>query len=173
MYLQSLGLAEHKCSEAIKLIVETMTEEEIEGPLPSRTSQGRIASEMKALAMQRVAEVTNGQKHMTLKYDATTDRRGRHITEVEVATNTKTLLNGMRSQPSRTAAEYVRTITDSLTDIDKHANREGDDTMLSNISNTMTDRCIVNNAIDKRLEERSGASTKAIDKRLEEIRGKT
>ena len=93
MYLQSLGLAEHKCSEAIKLIVETMREEEIEGPLPSRTSQGRIASEMKALAMQRVAEATSGQKHMTLKYDGTTDRRGRHISEVEVATNTENSSN--------------------------------------------------------------------------------
>ena len=79
MYLQSLGLAEHKCSEAMKLIVETMTEEEIEGPLPSRTSQWHIASEMKALAMQRVAEATSGQKNTTLKYDATTDQRGRYI----------------------------------------------------------------------------------------------
>ena len=156
MYLQNMGLAEHKCSEAIKLTVEAVTDHELKGRLPSRSSQGRIASEMKALAVKKVVENTRGQTNMTLKYDGTTDRRGRHITEVEVATEADTFLIGIRPQPSATAAEYAKTITDSLSDIDKSADLEGSEKLLANISNTMTDRCATNNAVDRKLEEIKG-----------------
>ena len=105
MYLQNLGVAEHCISEAIKLVVEAVTPSQMEGPMPSRSTHVRVGSEMKALARKVVHDAIMKAQRVALKYDGTTDRRGRHVTEVELATEDETYLIAMRSQASGTAAD--------------------------------------------------------------------
>ena len=155
MYLQSMGLSEHQCSKALKMSVETVTNCKLVGKLPSHSTQSRLSSEMKALALKRVAEETNSAKNLTLKYDGTTDKSGRHITEVEIATGKETFLVGLKPQAAGAASDYVQSIEDSLHSID-NAQNNPKGTLLSNVSNTMTDRHIINSAIDKTLAEKKG-----------------
>lgn len=157
MYLQSLGVAEHRCSQAIKFSVETVTDVTFDGNLPSRTTQGRLPSEMKALALKRVAEKTANKKDLTAKYDGSTDKRGRHVTEVEVATASETFLVGLRTQVSGTAEEYAETIQDALHEVDQMGGQEKGN-LLSRVSNTMTDRHVVNSVVDRHLETAKGSS---------------
>ena len=60
---------------------------------------------MKALALERVVAETKGRENLTLKYDGTTDKRGRHVTKVEVTTKDGTYLVGLRTQTCGTAEE--------------------------------------------------------------------
>ncbi len=156
MYLQNIGVAEHQCSEAIRISVQTITDKMFSGNLPSRSTQCRLPSEMKALALKHVANETKDKENLTLKYDGITDSRGRHITEVEVATGQETYLLGLRAQPSGTADDYANTIKDTLHSIDNASGAERG-TLLSQILNTMTDRHIVNQAVDRSLENSKGS----------------
>ncbi len=61
---------------------------------------------------------------MTLKYDGTTDHRGKHVIEVELSTGEETFLVAMKNQASGKAEDYVASITDSLQCTDKVAGGE-------------------------------------------------
>ncbi len=73
---------------------------------------------MKALATRQVQERLNDGSNMNLKYDGTTDRLGRHVTEIEVATEKEMLLVGMRHQVGGSGTEHSETITDVLNEVD-------------------------------------------------------
>ena len=90
--LQSLGVAEERVSDVIQTVVNTIAQKDI-GPLPSATTQRMFGAEMLALSHQQVKEAVCGQDQMTLKYDGTT-KGGTHLTELEVATKTRTYLAG-------------------------------------------------------------------------------
>ena len=154
MMLQSGGIAEHRCSETLRETVEAITDFKIIGELPSTSTQRRIASEMKALALKKVVDTTKNASDLTMKYDGSTDSTGRHITEVEISTGEETYLIGMKQQVSGKAEDYVDSIMCSLDDVDKMA---GEGEILKKVTNTMTDRHIVNTAVDETLEEKKGS----------------
>lgn len=155
MLLQNAGLAEHMVSEAIKVSVEAVTGKSFKGHLPSKSTQARLPSAMKALSLRKVVEATTDTPDLTLKYDGTTDKDGRHVTEIEIATPDQTYLVGLRHQVGSTADSYVKTIKDTLNEIDTAAGKE-EGNLLTNVTNTMTDRHVVNTSVDNQLETAKG-----------------
>lgn len=83
-----------------------------------------------------------------------------HLVETEVATAEKTYLLGVREQVGGRAIDYVDTITNSMREIETTLTPR-DKTkpdILKSVSNTMTDRCATNHAVDVKLKEIKGAS---------------
>ncbi len=62
MFLQNLGIAEHNVSEAIKLVVQAVTDSKLEGEMPFRSTQGRIGSEMKAVSLKEIQTATKNKE---------------------------------------------------------------------------------------------------------------
>ena len=145
--LQTLGIAEGQVGEAIKTVITTMTDGELAGNLPSKTTQNRMASEMEAINNICIGEELAGKKDLTLKYDGTT-KKGKHLVEVEGVTKEKTFSLGVQETAGGRADDYVECTKEMTSKI------QGD--ILNNISNTMTDRCKTNAAIDRKLEEITG-----------------
>ena len=78
-------------SEAIRLVLKGLTGTEVEGTLPSYSTQNNMCTEMKLLARQQVVEAVRDKDNLTLKYDGTTKRVG-HLVETEIATDSQSLL---------------------------------------------------------------------------------
>nr|XP_054756519.1 uncharacterized protein LOC129262428 [Lytechinus pictus] len=144
-YLQDIGVPEHRTSEAIRIVSETINGRQI-GCLPSSSTQHRMASEMKVLSKSQVRESLKDKNNLTIKYDGTTKGRVGHLTEVEVASKEKTFLVGVSQQVGGAADEYVRTIEEACDAISP-------DILCNKTTNTMTDRCITNDSVDKKLEK--------------------
>lgn len=51
-----LGVAEAKIGEVIEVVCSTVAHKSVDGPLPSTVTQGRMASEMKALSREQIRE---------------------------------------------------------------------------------------------------------------------
>ena len=147
MLLQGIGVAEKQVGPAIHAVVSTLTEAELDGPLPSNASQQRLSGEMASVAKQHLREKLENEHNLTLKYDGTT-KKGRHIVEVELETKDDTLLIGAKETVGGTAVDYIECISSVVNEV--HPD------MLTKVSNTMTDRVIVNKAIDRGLEEIKG-----------------
>ena len=147
MLLQGIGVAEKQVGPAIHAVVSSLTEAELDGPLPSNASQQRLSGEMASVAKQHLREKLGDERDLTLKYDGTT-KKGRHIVEVELETEHDTLLIGAKETVGGTAQDYIECISTVLNEIQPD--------MLKKVSNTMTDRVIVNKAIDRGLEEIKG-----------------
>ncbi|XP_063956979.1 uncharacterized protein LOC129262428 [Lytechinus pictus] len=105
-----------------------------------------MASEMKVLSKSQVRESLKDKNNLTIKYDGTTKGRVGHLTEVEVASKEKTFLVGVSQQVGGAADEYVRTIEEACDAISP-------DILCNKTTNTMTDRCITNDSVDKKLEK--------------------
>ena len=140
--LQNLGMSQKNASKAIELSLNILSNVELCGSLPSYTSQNTF---------QTLKDKTN----TTLKFDGTTKRNG-HLVELEVATPQETLLLGIRRQSGASALEYANTIRHCIADIeDSDQPATGDIppiNLLQNVSNTMTDRCPTNSAIENILD---------------------
>lgn len=146
--LQDSGVAQSRVSSCLRKVAKSFTGKDL-GTLPSYTSQNKFTHEMRALSQQQVQESLSSSQMTTLKFDGTTKRSG-HLVEVEAATDSgQTLLLGLRQQPGGTADEYVNTIEQLC---------EKSDLRLDQVANTMTDRCVTNSAIHRKLEERKGAA---------------
>lgn len=141
--LQGIGVSESVVSDAIKIVAETACNAKFATELPSRQTQARFASEMKALSREQINEHLESTSNTTLKYDGTTKRRVGHLVECEIASDEQTFLIGVKQQAGGTADEYIDAINDSVS----AANPD----ILKNISNTMTDRAAVNTSIDNKL----------------------
>ena len=102
--------------------VETFSNCKLVGKLSSHSTQSGLSSEMKALALKRVAEKTSSAKNLTCKYNSTTDGSGWHVTEVEIATKKETFLAGIKPQAAGAASDYVKTTESCLHTIDDAAN---------------------------------------------------
>nr|XP_054754946.1 golgin subfamily A member 6-like protein 6 [Lytechinus pictus] len=102
-YLQNLGVAEGKVSEAIRVVAETLCDVTFTNELPSRQTQGRFASEMKAICRDQIEEHFVSKSNTTLKYDGTTKSRVGHLVECELASKEKTYLVGLRQQAGGTS----------------------------------------------------------------------
>ena len=77
---------------------------------------------------------------VTVKYDGTA-KQGRHLVEVEIATQINSYVVGSRETAGGTALEYVNSITEVLDEVDVE--------LKSKLANTMTGRCVTNNKVDK------------------------
>ena len=117
MILKRYGMSERNASKALKEVVEEMSQKKLDGPMPSTNYHNYIKGDMKALALQQVKEVLDSSETLTLKYDGTT-KKGLTLMEVELATETETLLCGARQQVGGTAEETVDTIKEVIEDIE-------------------------------------------------------
>ena len=99
------------------------------------------------------------QQLRRLKYDGTTKKRS-HFGEVQISTKTSTYTVGIKEMASGDADAYVETINSSLESIQTSCDRPGlKQKILDNISNTMTDRHIVNKAANRKLVEQQSLTT--------------
>nr|XP_054771218.1 uncharacterized protein LOC129279140 [Lytechinus pictus] len=144
-YLQNIGVSEEKVSKAMEIVGTTLCNVEFSGPLPSRQTQSQFASEMKSLARQQVNEELGDEHNTTLKYDGTTKKRVGHLVECEVQSTKNCYLVGLKQQAGGSSSDYVNSIKQSMSEINPQ--------VFKSVSNTMTDRAIVNNCIDRKLEE--------------------
>ena len=155
-YLQALGVAEAKTSAAIAAVYQSLTGNEIStNDLPSASTQRLLATEMKAVNRQQIKEALVNEKDTTLKFDGTT-KGGQHLTEVELSSKNNSYLLGIRQQVGSKANDYVDTIMDVVNDIcdaSTLSTEQGNINILHNISNTMSDRCVTNDSIEKKLSE--------------------
>ena len=112
---------------------------------------------MKSLSRQQVFEAASQATNLTLKYDGTTKSLG-HMVEVEIATKDGPLLMGKTHQVGGTASEYVRSITKTISRIEQtYVGSAEQLSILNKVSNTMTDRCVTNTAVDDQLDELKGS----------------
>ena len=141
--LQEEGVAEHRVERVIQTVLHNLADREV-GQLPSPSTQGRFASEMKAISREQIRE-SLGDGGLTLKYDGTTKKRVGHIVEVELSTGDYTYLVGMRQQAGGLATDYVESINSSIETIEPE--------VFGRVENTMTDRCSTNSSVDQLLGE--------------------
>ena len=126
------------------------------GTLPSYSMQNNMCTEMKLLAKQQVVEAVRDAENMTLKYDGTTKRVG-HLAETEIATDSQSLLADICLQRGGTADEYVKSVLNSVTEVEKSVPSMFHSVQIKpNIVNTMTDCCTTSSAVDRKLEDQLG-----------------
>ena len=155
-HLQNLGIAQGNVSEAIRLVVKSVTGAEMDGPLPSYSTNNNMCKEMKVISQQQVAETLIGETNLTLKYDGTTKPVG-HLVATEIATANETVLVGLSQQEGGTANEYCDSITHALDALPNSLSKTfSNSDVKSKIVNTMTDRCKTNEAVDRKLEGKFG-----------------
>ena len=156
--LQNFGVSQKNTSVAIKR-VHSASSVKVIGPMPSYTTQNTMTKEMKALSRQQVVENVVKSDNLTLKYDGTTKSLG-HLVEVEIATNDNTYLVGLTRQVGGTANEYVQSIQKSLHRIEQTSKQHAEPLdILKKVTNTMTDRCVTNTAVDDQLQNLKGTKT--------------
>ena len=155
-YLQDQGMAEAKTSEALRKVYTALTGKELLGELPSSKTQHRFGAEMKTLARQQVKEALSTEENTSLKYDGTT-KAGHHLVEMEISTQARQYLIGLKEQEGGTAAEYHATLIEALHDTEATATTEPlECKLLYNISNTMSDRVVTNKCIENLLAADKG-----------------
>ena len=152
----------HRAHNKLKSPIEEdniWASKEIES-LPSYGTQYAMVKEMKHLSRQQA--VTNSS-NLTLKYDDTTIKLG-HLVEVELATDNYNYLIGVQDQATAKADQYVETIENSIGKIDatptgtrneavpSASDSPTNSSILHKKTNTMTDRCITNSAVDRKIE---------------------
>lgn len=131
------------------------------GPLPDPTTCSRIAREMKELSKFQISEVLEGAEHTTVKYDGTSKQKT-HYVEVQVATTKTTLTTGLSEMASGTAEAYAKSVMQSLQDIGAAAKiitgQDSTSDIVSGITNTMTDRHVVNKKANQLLYQAKAPS---------------
>ncbi len=102
---------------------------------------------MRAVNKIYLREVLKDERDLTLKYDGST-KSGHHLVEAQLSTDKDTFTLNVQETCGGTASDYSECIKDLVYDVDSN--------IMKNISNTMTDRCVTNNAIDKEIETLTG-----------------
>ena len=120
--------------------------------VPHRTTVESMARELGAISELQTAEAVLANKNCTLGFDATT-QEGVHINSVHVTTETNCYSVAVDELPGGTAADYHLHICDSVDNLATtycHFNNEDypqtRKKIISNITNSMTDRCAANHA---------------------------
>ena len=152
MLLKGHGVSNTAASPALKDTVEAVANKELEGHIPSTSYVTALAPDMKQISMQQIIEAVDKAESITLKYDGTT-KNGRILTEVELEMESGIYLCGVREQVDGSAIDTANTIMEILNDI---CAIKSDRTWMEKIKNSMSDRCIVNQAVETILEERIG-----------------
>ncbi|XP_071959561.1 uncharacterized protein [Antedon mediterranea] len=136
------------------------------GILPDAVTCLRMLREMREISRIQVSEVLESAKDTTLKYDGT-NKKGTHYLEVQIADQDATYTTGITRLPSGTASANTQGILQTFEDLGAASQATGGSTskqhILNKISNTMTDRCGVNKAVNKELVESMSAGSQHLN----------
>ena len=148
--LSTAEVSVENMSTVIKSVLHRLAKKDVHS-LPDTKTYTRIVREMGALSRMHVQEVLSNEENTTLKYDGTSKKKT-HYLEVQVESQKQCFTTGISMMASGTADSYSRSIVQSLDSVNNV--NDGDVNLLSNISNTMTDRVVVNKKINSILLEK-------------------
>ena len=121
--------------------------------VPQRSTVELMARELGAVAELQAAETLLETKNATIGFDATT-QEGTHINSIHFTTSKECVAAAIDELPGRTADDYAGHICKSVDSMAEtyvyfHEGKNFPDTrtrLISNITNSMTDRCAANHA---------------------------
>ena len=120
--------------------------------VPHRSTVESMTRELGSISDLQAAEAIMGNKNITLGFDATT-QEGQHVNSIHVTTEHSCYAVAVDELPGGTAQDYSAHICDSIDNLASvHAyfhdadQKESKKLMISNIVNTLTDRCAANHA---------------------------
>ena len=117
--------------------------------IPKRNSVEQMARELGVISTIQVAEIAMETNNLTLGFDATT-QEGAHVNSIHFTTVDKCVVVAIDELAGGTADDYGRHVFDELalaySDFHNIDYQDCRKTIISNISNTMTDRVVVNHA---------------------------
>ena len=120
--------------------------------IPHRTTVEQMMRELGVISDLQTAEIALSTKDLTLGFDATT-QEGIHVNAVHITTQTKCMVVAIDQLAGSTANDYQSHITQSIDHLAKlysdfylQKYLELQSTIISNISNTMSDRVATNHA---------------------------
>ena len=128
--------------------------------IPSPTTVELMERELGVIASVQAAELAMTTSNFTLAFDSTT-QEGAHVNSIHLTTREKCLVVATDQLAGGTAENYERHVCDSVGELALlYSDLHGIDyqdcraTIIGNISNTMTDRAVVNQATVRRIEQR-------------------
>ena len=154
-----------KASQVVRFVAESFSGHRVES-MPSQTSVARMAREMSVLCdIQAGATLTESQ-NCTLAWDAT-DLGGSHLNEIHVSTSSvgkkEYVTLGVTELAGGKTADYVTHIAETIDDVattySRYTTSDKENVLkkiTANISNTMSDRVVVNHCVNKGLEQTFG-----------------
>ena len=81
------------------------------------------------------------------------------MVDVEIATKDGPILMSITQQVGGTASEYVHSVTKTISRVEQTSVGSAEQlSILNKVSNTMTDRCVTNTAVDDQLEALKGST---------------
>ena len=149
-------------SSILQFIVETLTDKTCEN-VPSMQTVCRMAKEMGTLSdIQTYEKIESSPSDLTLCFDGTT-KKDHHLNEVHLSSSSQpqgTILLGLGDLPGGKAVDYHNNIVQGFEDLAETASmytqrpqEEILNSLTSSISGVVTDRCVVNHAVVKQLED--------------------
>ena len=156
--LSLIGVPIEVIPEAVEVVSKHLLQAEVDG-FPDERSCRRMVRLMGQMSKIQVGEKLQDQKHTTLKFDGTS-KGADHFNELEISTKEKTFVVGINKLAGGKATDYVQSVEYALSDIGKAAEvatgMDCQEHILSNISNTMTDRVVTNKKTTSILREKKG-----------------
>ena len=129
---------------------------------PCRTTVTNMAFEIAVMSDLQLGEILRRSSNVTLAWDATS-LDGDHINEFHVNTGEGKFVVQIDRLAGGTTDDYATHINESISDViatySKFHNLEPNDVrkeIISKFTSTITDRCAVNHAVKKRIEELLG-----------------
>ena len=149
------GVGEKQVSDLVERLYRVHTGRTLVGGMPSLSTVRTMTDDMKEIAKLQLRDALMDETEMTLVHDSTT-KKGHSLVNVVVCTKAgKRFLVGVREMGGGTAVETSEAILTALSDISQRGDSERCQ-LLIRISNTMSDRCVTNNAISRKLSDAKG-----------------
>jgi len=130
--------------------------------VPHRNTVEQMARELGVITDLQTAEVAMTTENLTLGFDSTT-QEGVQINSIHLTTKTKCFVVAIDQLPGGTAEDYAEHVTSSIDELAKVYSsfyfcdyQDCRKSIISNISNVMTDRAVVNHAAIQRISESWG-----------------
>jgi len=130
--------------------------------IPNRTTVEQMARELGIIADLQTSELAMKTKNLTLGFDATT-QEGVHVNSIHFTTKEETHVIAVDELPGGTTDDYHNHICDSVdhlasmyADFHEEEFQHCRTSIINNISNTMTDRAVVNHSTIQKLMETWG-----------------
>ena len=132
--------------------------------IPKRPTVENMAREIGIIASYQAAEFMLESKNLTLSFDATT-QEGVHVNSVHVTSKDQCLIIAVDELPGGTADDYANHVNDSIDHLAQVFSSFNESNfqsirndIISSVSNTITDRAVVNHAAISKLELAWGKS---------------
>ena len=145
----SAGVATDKIGPLIKQTVNTLTGKEVTD-LPSTSKAAELVIEAGEIFRMQIGEILSSDmsRNATMHRDGTS-KEGRHFSGVIIANKEKEYTLGVRQMASSDAKGYFDINYEMISDIEDPDGNKVANKILANVSNTMTDRAIVEEAQDR------------------------